>query len=266
MTPASSAQPCSGFDIQGRQMVNIRLIIEYDGTNYHGWQSQDNAVSIQQTIENAINELVPNEKCKLIACSRTDFGVHAFGQTANFHTESAIPPERFAPALNRILPEDIAIRSSERVPDDFHSRYDAVGKRYRYLICNSKYRSAMLRHRACHISHPLDIEKMRSAASYFVGRHDFSAFQATGGSIRDTRKIIYSCTVEREDDNITVEVEGDGFLYNMVRIMAGTLIDVGKGKIPADSIPDIILSRNRHRAGKTAPAQGLYLVAIQYEN
>lgn len=246
-------------------MANIRLTIEYDGTNYHGWQSQSNAVSVQETVEKAIEILVPAEKCKLIACSRTDFGVHAFAQVANFITGSDIPPERFAPALNRILPEDIAIKHSERVPDDFHSRYDATGKKYRYLICNSKYRSALLRHRACHVSHPLDIEKMRRAASYFVGRHDFSAFQATGGSIRDTRKIIYSCTIEADGDIIAIEVDGGGFLYNMVRIMAGTLIDVGKGKCAADVIPDIILSRNRHKAGKTAPAQGLYLVEIHYE-
>ena len=245
-------------------MANIKLIIEYDGTDYHGWQSQQNAISVQDTVETAINTLIPSEKCKLIASSRTDVGVHAFGQTANFHTASDIPGEKFAPALNGILPEDIAVKLSESVPEEFHSRFDSTGKKYRYVISNSKYRSALLRHRACHVSPPLDIEKMRRAASYFVGRHDFSAFQATGGSMRDTRKIIYSCTIETDGDIITIEVDGDGFLYNMVRIMAGTLIEVGKGKRPPDSITETILSRNRHMAGKTAPAQGLYLVEVYY--
>ena len=244
---------------------NVKLVIEYDGTHYHGWQPQDNAVSVQRTIEQAVDGIVPDEKCKLTGCSRTDFGVHAFGQVANFHTGSSIPPEKFAPALNRVLPEDIAIVSSEQVPDDFHARFDATGKKYRYQIYNSKFRSALLRHRACHVSGELDAEKMNRAASFLVGRHDFSAFQATGSTARNPVRTIWTCSVTRDERIVTIDISGDGFLYNMVRIIAGTLIDIGKGKVDADSMPAIIASQERKSAGRTAPSQGLYLVEIYYE-
>jgi|LSQX01.2.fsa_nt_gb tRNA pseudouridine38-40 synthase len=246
-------------------MVNIRLIIEYDGTNYHGWQSQINAITVQDTIEKAIKSLT-GEEISLVGSSRTDFGVHAYGQTANFKTCSSIPPDRFSYALNRMLPEDIVIRKSQEVDMGFHSRYMAKGKKYRYLIYNSRFRSAILRNRAYHVSHGLDIDAMKKAAGCFAGTHDFAAFRASGSSVKTSTRTITSVSVEKEDDIITFEVSGNGFLYNMVRIMAGTLIDIGIGRIPSDSISDIIKSLDRKRAGRTAPAKGLYLVEVYYND
>jgi len=244
-------------------MNNVKLTIEYDGTNYHGWQEQKNAVTVQQTIKDAIKTLT-GEECDLIGSSRTDYGVHALGQVANFHTRSSIPPDRFSYALNRILPDDIVIVKSEKVDDDFHARFMAKGKKYRYLILNTPHRSALYRNRAYHVSHNLDVEEMQKAANVFLGKHDFSAFMATGGSAKTTERTITYVSVIRYGNTIEFEIAGDGFLYNMVRIIAGTLIEVGMGKIKFDDIPDIILSGNRKRAGKTVPAHGLYLVEVYY--
>lgn len=257
-------------------MRNIKLVIEYDGTNYHGWQSQTNALTVQQVIERAIQKLT-GEECRLVGSGRTDVGVHALGQVANFHTGSRIPADRFACALNSVLPDDIVIRHSEEVDSDFHSRYSAKGKKYRYLIYNSKYPSALLRNRACHVQYPLDFGLMKEAASYFLGTHDFSAFRASGSSTKTSVRTITHVLFREKDCGsfpggdapffgrlFEFEVAGDGFLYNMVRIMAGTLIEVGAGKIAPGSIPEIIESRDRKRAGKTAPAHGLYLVEVYY--
>lgn len=244
-------------------MSNIKLTIEYDGTNYHGWQSQKNALSIQDTLENALRKLT-GEECKLIGSSRTDVGVHALGQVANFHTNSRIPPEKFSYALNSILPKDIAIKESAEVPLDFHSRHCAKGKKYKYIICNSTYRPALLRNRAWHISSPLNIEAMSKAAMYFQGTHDFSAFRATGSSVKTSVRTIMQTSLKANEEIIEFEISGNGFLYNMVRIIMGTLAEVGMGKIPYDAVPEIIESCDRTRAGKTAPAQGLYLVEVYY--
>lgn len=270
-------------------MRNIKLIIEYDGTNYHGWQSQTNALSVQDVIERAIQKLT-GEDCRLVGSGRTDVGVHALGQVANFHTGSRIPAGRFAHALNSVLPDDIVIRHSEEEDSGFHSRYSAKGKKYRYLIYNSEHPSALLRNRACHIQYPLDFGLMAEAASCFIGTHDFSAFRASGSNAKTSiRTITHVLFKEKDCGEIAAgkefsekgrlfekgqlsergrlfefEVAGDGFLYNMVRIMAGTLIEVGAGKIPPNGIPEIIESRDRKKAGKTAPAHGLYLVEVYY--
>ncbi|EMS73849.1 tRNA pseudouridine(38-40) synthase TruA [Ruminiclostridium cellobioparum] len=245
-------------------MRNIKLIIEYDGTNYHGWQIQKNAVTIQEHVEKALRQLL-GVQTGVTGCSRTDVGVHAYGQVAHFFTDSTIPGEKFSYALNNLLPRDIVVQKSEEVPEDFHSRYSSKGKKYRYLICNSAHQSALMRNRACHVRPELDFEQMRKAAAHFVGEHDFAAFQATGGQVRSTVREIYSMNVSRKEDKlIELEVSGNGFLYNMIRIIAGTLIYVGMGKLRESDIPGIIGGLDRTNAGKTAPAQGLYLMEIYY--
>ncbi len=245
-------------------MRNIKLTIEYDGTNYHGWQVQKNAVTVQEKVEKAVSQLL-GAQTGVVGCSRTDVGVHAYGQVAHFYTESGIPGEKFSYALNNFLPGDIVIQKSEEVPEDFHARYSSKGKKYRYLIHNSAHQSALMRNRACHVRPELDFEQMRKAAAHFVGELDFAAFQATGGQVRSTVREIYSMSaVKKEDNLIELEVTGNGFLYNMVRIIAGTLVYVGMGKLKESDIPGIISGLDRTKAGKTAPAQGLYLMEIYY--
>lgn len=244
-------------------MRNIKLTIEFDGCNYHGWQTQNNSLAVQDVITEGILKLT-GENVTVNGSSRTDAGVHALGLCANFHTDSSIPPERFAYALNTMMPPDIVILKSEEADLNFHARFDSKGKKYRYLIYNSVFPSALLRERACHISKTLDVAKMQEAANRFFGTHDFSTFMAAGSVVKSTVRTINYVNVEKKDNLISFEVQGDGFLYNMVRIMAGTLIEVGYGKINAADIDDIILSGNRKRAGKTAPAHGLYLVEVFY--
>jgi len=244
-------------------MRNIKLIVEYDGTAYHGWQSQDNATAVQDVVTEAVNRLT-GEKCSIIGSSRTDTGVHALGQVCNFFTNSKIPADKFAFALNTMLPDDIVIKHSEEVPADFHSRFSAKGKKYRYLIYNSTFPSALLRNRAYHVFYHLDCELMNKAAGHLTGTHDFIAFSAAGSSARTTTRTITQANVSRNGEMIEITVAGDGFLYNMVRIIAGTLVEVGFGKIPPDAISEIIAGRDRRKAGRTAPAHGLYLVEVYY--
>jgi tRNA pseudouridine38-40 synthase len=244
-------------------MRNIKLIIEYDGTYYHGWQSQINAVAIQDVVESAIRKIT-SEVVKVTGSSRTDVGVHAYGQVANFVTCSRIPADRFSYALNSILPDDICIKSSSEVDRDFHSRYDAKGKKYKYLILNAGSRSALLRNRAFHVPAALDVAYMEKAAEYLIGSHDFSSFMASGSSVKSTVRSIYEVGLKKDGDLITFEISGDGFLYNMVRIIAGTLVEIGQGKKSPQSMCEIIDAKNRKCAGKTAPAHGLYLVEVYY--
>jgi tRNA pseudouridine38-40 synthase len=244
-------------------MRNIKLIIEYEGTGYHGWQSQVNAHAVQDVIQGAVRRLT-GEEVKLNGSSRTDAGVHALGQVANFFTCSAIPAEKFSYALNSVLPGDIVIKRSEEAGPDFHSRYSAKGKKYRYIIHNSVQPSALLRNRAFHVSRGLDFEAMKKAAAYFRGTHDFAAFRAAGSSVKTSVRTVTDISLCRKGELAELEISGDGFLYNMVRIIAGTLVEVGAGKIPPGDIPSIIKGGDRDRAGKTAPAQGLYLVEVRY--
>lgn len=244
-------------------MLNVKLTIEYDGTNYHGWQSQTNAAAVQDVIQSAIKKIT-GEECTLTASSRTDAGVHALGQVANFRTESNIPPNKFSYVLNSVLPDDIVIKKSEEVNQDFHAQYLAIGKKYRYLIYNSNSPSALLRNRACYVPQRLNFEAMVRAAESFVGTYDFSAFKASGGSVKTSVRTIANTSLNVCEDIFKFEIAGNGFLYNMVRIITGTLIEVGIGKISAKSIPEIIESRDRKRAGRTAPAHGLYLVEVYY--
>jgi tRNA pseudouridine38-40 synthase len=250
-------------------MRNIKLIIEYDGTAYHGWQSQINATAVQDVVCSVIKELT-GEEISLTGSSRTDTGVHALGQVANFLTASRIPADKFAYAINRMLPEDIVIRKSEEADVDFHSRYSATGKRYRYLFFSSPFPSALLRYRAWHLINRLDIDAMTAGAQHFTGTHDFKAFMSTGSSVKSTVRTISDISIEINGDSspvlpvLALEIAGDGFLYNMVRIIAGTLVQVGYGRIKPEDIPGIIEGSDRKKAGKTAPAHGLYLMEVYY--
>ncbi len=247
----------------GAGMRNIRLIIEYDGTAYHGWQSQKNALAVQDVIEEAVFELT-GEKSRIYASGRTDAGVHALGQVANFHTSSDIPSGRFACALNGLLPEDIVIRCSEEADMSFHSRYDSRGKKYRYIIFNEEHRPALMRNRAWHVPHSLDLPAMGKAVEYLQGTHDFGTFMSSGSSVENTVRTVTGTSIERRGGLVLFDIAADGFLYNMVRIIAGTLVETGTGRISADDMPCIIESSERARAGKTAPAHGLCLIEVYY--
>ena len=245
-------------------MRNIRLTIEYDGKDFNGWQKQPNKLNIQGEIERAIEEIT-GEKVDLIASGRTDAGVHALAQMANFKTNSNLPVEKYPIALNTKLKKSIRIQKAEEVEKDFHSRYHCKQKTYRYVINNSKQGSSIYRNLEYFIPNKLNVEKMQEAVKYFEGEHDFKAFKASGTSSKSSVRTIYKGKVERQGDRIIIELTGNGFLYNMVRIIAGTLVDVGLEKIKPDEIPEIIEKGERTRAGKTLPPQGLYLVKVEYQ-
>ena len=246
-------------------MRNIKLIIEYDGKDFNGWQKQPTKLNIQGTIEQAI-KIVTGEEVDLTASGRTDAGVHAFGQVANFKTNSNIPIDKVAVALNSNLKKSIRIISAEEVDERFHSRLTCKKKTYRYVINNSEFSSAIYRNLETHIPQKLDIKKMQEAVKYFEGEHDFKAFKASGTSSKSSVRTIYSARVLQMPNNrIYIELTGNGFLYNMVRIIAGTLVDVGLEKIKPESIKEIIASGDRNLAGKTLPPNGLFLLNVEYE-
>lgn len=242
-------------------MKNIKLIVEYDGTNYCGWQRQKNGKTIQETIENAIVE-VTGEDVKLIGSSRTDAGVHAKMYVCNFSTSSTIPPDKIGIVISHKLPEDIVILKSEEVDSTFHSRYSSKGKMYSYTILNRNERAAIGRNYAYQYGRNIDIEAMKKAAVYFLGKHDFSAFKSTGSSVKDNIRTITEVRVEKDGDYIKIYVSGDGFLYNMVRIMVGTLLEVGEKKVNPEYVREIIESKDRKKAGKVVPAKGLCLEKV----
>lgn len=244
-------------------MRNLMIILEYDGTNYHGWQYQENAVTVQGVLRKAIMK-VTGENIDLIGASRTDAGVHALYQVANFKSNTKIPAEKLPYALNSVLPDDIAVVQAKDVDNSFHARYSAKRKKYKYIILNRKFPMPTMRNYCWHIGYPLNIEEMKKAASYLIGLHDFSAFRASGSSKTSSIRMVYHLTIEKDEDFINIEIEANGFLYNMVRIIVGTLVYVGLGKIKADEVLDILESKNRTKAGITAPPQGLYLIKIMY--
>lgn len=244
-------------------MRNIKLIIEYDGKSFNGWQKQPTKLNIQGEIEKAIEEIT-GEKVDLTASGRTDAGVHGLGQTANFKTESQIQIEKFAKAINSKLKKSIVIKSAEEVDERFHSRYSVKSKTYRYIINNSDNGTAIYRGLEYHIPMKLDVKKMQEAMKFFEGEHDFKGFKASGTSSKSSVRTIYKGEVKHEGERIIIEVTGNGFLYNMVRIIAGTLVDVGLEKIKPEEIPEIIESKDRTKAGKTLPPHGLYLLKVEY--
>ena len=244
-------------------MRNIKLIIEYDGKKFNGWQKQPDKLNIQGEIENAIKEIT-GEEVDLIGSGRTDAGVHALGQVANFKTNSNLPVEKFPIALNSKLKKSIFIRQAEEVDERFHSRYNAKQKTYAYIINTTNYGAAIYRDLEYYTNLNLNIEQMKKAAKYFEGEHDFKAFKASGTSSKSSVRTIYKLDVMEAEGRIKIEITGNGFLYNMVRIISGTLVEVGLGKIKAEDIPNIIEAKDRSKAGKTLPAHGLYLVNVEY--
>lgn len=244
-------------------MKNIAMRLMYDGTAYHGWQYQNNAVTVQQTIEAALEKLLKSPT-KVTGCSRTDAGVHALDYVMNFYTDTGIPTEKLPYALNYRLCRDITATEAWEVPQDFNARFSSKGKRYIYRIWNNRMRNPFCGGYSWYVPYRLDFDAMSRAARYFEGKHDFSAFMAAGGSQKTTVRTVRICRVEREESMLTVTVEADAFLYNMVRIITGTLAEVGFGKILPDEIPKIIDSHERSMSGLTAPPEGLFLKKVYY--
>lgn len=243
-------------------MRNIKIIVQYNGKNYCGWQKQPDSMGIQGNLEYAI-EKITGEKVKITGSGRTDAGVHALGQVANFFTESSIPAHRIPNALNSQLPKDISVIDAEEVDMEFHSRYSAKGKRYRYVIHNSRYRNPIVRETSYQVKYDLDVEKMKREAEALKGTHDFFGFMSSGSSVESTVRTITDVNITTEDDMIVMEFEGNGFLYNMVRIISGTLVDIGRGKIKK-GMREIIEAKDRKEAGHTAPAHALFLKKVFY--
>lgn len=243
---------------------NFKLIIEYDGGQYHGWQRQDGCATIQETIENRIS-LMTGAPVTLIASGRTDAGVHALGQTANFHSDTSISPDVLQKGLNSLLPDDIVIRKLEEVPAAFHARYDAKRKTYRYHFLNTPFPSAIGRKYHWHIRRPLDLGAMARAARFLAGAHDFKSFEGTGSPRSSTIRTVYESHIEEKPlGEITFTITADGFLRFMVRNIVGTLALIGLGKLMPEEIEEIFLARDRRRAGNTAPAHGLFLMEVIY--
>ena len=245
-------------------MKRVKLVVAYDGTNYHGWQVQDNGITIEEVLNRTISELV-QEDIKVIGASRTDAGVHACGNVAVFDTESRIPGDKFSFALNQRLPEDIRIQESCEVDADFHPRYADTVKTYEYDILNRRFELPSKRLYAAFCYYPMDIERMNQAAAYLVGEHDFKSFCSAGAQVQTTVRTIYAVNVTKDDDMVHIRITGNGFLYNMVRIIAGTLMQVGTGLMEPEQVKEILEARDRSKAGPTAVAKGLTLVEIRYE-
>lgn len=244
-------------------MKNIRLMLEYDGTNYCGWQKQNSQITVQQIVEEAIKNLT-KEKVEVIGCSRTDSGVHAREYICNFKTNSSIPAEKFKEALNIKLPEDVAVIQSSEVPETFHSRYNCTGKTYSYTILLRDFKATIDRNFVYQYKYNLDVDKIEKACKYFIGIHDFAAFKNKGSSVKTSTRNIKELKVKVTEKYLKIYVTADGFLYNMVRIIVGTLLDVGIGKIEPEEIKNIIESKDRKMAGKSAPPQGLCLEKVYY--
>lgn len=245
-------------------MKRVRIVVAYDGTNYCGWQVQPNGVTVEEVLNKKISALT-GEDIHIIGASRTDSGVHALGNVAVFDTESRIPGERMAYALNQRLPDDIVIVKSDEVAADWHPRYqNEITKTYEYHIYNAKTPNPMKRHHSTFVSYELDVDKMREAAGYLVGEHDFVSFCNIRTNVEDTVRTVYDIEFLQNKSEITMRITGNGFLYNMVRIIAGTLIRVGRGYYSPEKVKEILETRERTEAGVTAPPNGLVLVKIDY--
>ena len=241
----------------------LLLTLRYDGSRYHGWQVQQNAVTVQEVFQNALGDLL-GTRPDLKACSRTDTGVHADMFCISFETDSRIPCGQFPQALNMRLPRDIAVYGCREVEEGFHARYHCLGKRYVYQILNTKQRNPFYEGRALHYRYPLDEKMLHQAAQQYVGQHNFSGFCSYKSTVEDTVRTVSHCSVERKGDLVTFSVQADGFLYNMVRIIAGTLIQVGNGQYPPERVKKILDACDRSVSGPTAPAHGLTLMGIEF--
>ncbi|WP_226038456.1 tRNA pseudouridine(38-40) synthase TruA [Aquibacillus saliphilus] len=246
-------------------MERIKCEVSYDGTNFSGYQVQPNGRTIQEDVETALKKLHKGKAVRVHASGRTDAGVHAKGQVIHFDTNLTIPIKNWTRALNAVLPEDICVIRSENVAENFHARYDVVEKEYRYFILNSTQSDVFNRNFTYHVPNHLDIEAMEEACESMVGEHDFTSFCSARSDVKgDKIRTIYHATCYQEGDRIIFVIRGNGFLYNMVRILVGTLIEIGKHDRPVSDIRRIIDAKNRENAGKTAPAQGLFLWKVQY--
>lgn len=244
-------------------MKRIKLTVAYDGTDYCGWQIQPNGITVEEVLNRNLSELT-GEEITVIGASRTDSGVHAQGNVAVFDSDTTIPPERIAYAVNRKLPEDIVVIRSEEVPGDWHPRYQETEKTYEYHILNREMPDPVRRRDTYFVSYPLDLEAMRHAAAYLKGEHDFRSFCNIHTDVQDTVRTIYDLDIIRSGDLVTVRIRGNGFLYNMVRIIVGTLVRVGRGFYSPGQVKEILEAKERTSAGVTAPPQGLVLVKIDY--
>jgi pseudouridylate synthase I len=243
-------------------MRRIKLTVAYDGTAYHGWQIQINALTIEAVLKKALKDLL-NEEIEVIGASRTDSGVHALGNIAVFDTNAKISADKFAPALNVRLPKDIVIIKSEETVLDYHPRKCNTIKTYEYLILNAKVKNPLKRLDTYFFFRPLNIDDMKMAATYLIGEHDFASFCSSGSQVDDTVRRIYDLSVTKDEDEVKISISGDGFLYNMVRIIVGTLINVGIGKYSSEYVYEILKEEDRKKAGKKSPAEGLKLVSIE---
>lgn len=246
-----------------QDMKRVGLVVAYDGTRYCGWQTQPNGITVQGVLNDTLSELL-GEKIETIGASRTDAGVHALGNVVVFDTSTRIPGEKISYALNQRLPEDIRIQMSEEVEPDFHPRYCDSEKTYEYRILNRQFPVPTERLYSYFYHYKLDVDKMREATSYLIGRHDFASFCGSGAQVKTTIRTVTGIEVFREGDMVTIRVSGTGFLYNMVRIISGTLIEIGNGQYPPERMQKILDAKDRSAAGPTAPAQGLTLMGIQF--
>jgi tRNA pseudouridine38-40 synthase len=244
-------------------MRNIRLTLSYDGTDFNGWQTQPGFRTVQETLEGAITE-VTAERIRVNAAGRTDAGVHAMGQVVNFYSNTSLPPEVLLRAVNAHLPTDVVVSEAADVPQAFDANRDAKRKLYRYVIHDGPVPSPFLRRYCCHSRHPLDVQAMREAAQPLRGRHDFHSFETDWPNRLSSVRTITHLAVNRMSEWIWLDVEADGFLYNMVRAIAGTLINVGRGYWPIAQVAEILNAEDRRTAGPTAPAQGLFLMRVTY--
>ena len=247
-------------------MRNLKLTVTYDGTDFNGFQAQTgaNLRTVQECLESVWHKLT-GESIRLVGAGRTDAGVHAQGQVVNFRTErGAIPVERVPYAMNSLLPDDVRIVGCERVRDDFHARFDARSKVYEYRICNRPFPNPLVRRYSLFEPRRLDVDAMASAATLLIGRHDFAAMAGQNGTVRSSVRTVMACDVRREGDSIRIVVQADGFLYHMVRTIVGTLLVVGRGEAPPGWVGEVLRFKERNRAGATAPAHGLTLVAVHY--
>lgn len=244
-------------------MKRVKLTIAYDGTNYCGWQVQPNGITVEEVLNRELSRLL-QEEIHVIGASRTDSGVHALGNVAVFDTDARIPAEKISFALNRSLPDDIVVQKSEEVPQDFHPRYCDSTKTYEYCIWNATFVQPVNRLYTYHVHDALDVEAMQRAARYIYGEHDFASFCSVGAQVQTTVRTVYSVDVIKKNELITIRVTGAGFLYNMVRIIAGTLLQVGTGAKSPEWVKEVLEAKDRNQAGPTAPAHGLTLIGIAY--
>lgn len=245
-------------------MKRVKLTVAYDGTNYCGWQIQPNGVTIEEKLNTALSQLF-GEDIRVTGASRTDAGVHSLGNVCIFDTEARMPAEKISYALNQRLPDDIVVIDSCEAPEDFHPRFSKSRKTYEYRILNRRFPDPTRRLDTYFYHHALDVQRMQRAAELLEGEHDFKSFASVHMQSETSVRTIYSCTVQKENDIITIRVTGNGFLYNMVRIIAGTLIKVGMGDIFPEQIPGILAACDRSAAGPTAPACGLTMIGLEYE-